>query len=272
MRNSNTLSSAAFALAITGWLAGCATPAPDGKPSDGIKAAAAPAAPAATPSAATPAGPMAAAVASAASGASGRATPSAAPGPTPGGPPAFATVIKDARRIEGPLTMWQKEDKVWIELTPAQFGKHYLLSPKIKSGISDAFVLGGLMAYPINGAGGPQVVQFQRVHNQVRLQAVNTEVAATAGTPEARAVADSYSNSLLGATAVASLAHPDRKSVLIEANGLFLSDMMGIGMMLQRGLRQGYGLDRNNSLITAVRGSDDAITLQYNFSGVFFLA
>ena len=29
------------------------------------------------------------------------------------------------------------------------------------------------MAYPVNGAGGPQVVEFLRVHNQVRLQARN---------------------------------------------------------------------------------------------------
>jgi len=263
MRNSKSLSSAACVLAVTGWLAGCATPAPDGKAADGIKAAAAPGAPAATPTAASPVATKAVAVASAASGAnSASGRPASATGPTPGAPPAFATVIKDARRIEGALTLWQKDDKVWIELTPAQFGKQFLLSPKIKSGISDAFVLGGLMAYPINGAGGPQVVQFQRVHNQVRLQAVNTEVAAMAGTPEARAVADSYSNSLLGATTVASQPHPDRKSVLIEANGLFLSDMMGIGMMLQRGLRQGYGLDRNNSHITAVRGTDDAVVIE----------
>ena len=50
--------------------------------------------------------------------------------------------------------------------------------------------------------------------------------------------------------------------LLIEANGIFLSDMLGIGMMLQRGLRQGYGLDRANSVITAVRGNDHAVTLE----------
>ena len=77
---------------------------------------------------------------------------------------------------------------------------------------------------------------------------------AKAGTPEAHAVASSYSNSLLGAAPVASQPHPDRKSVLVEANALFLNDMLGVGMMLQRGLRQGYGLDRGNSVITAVRG------------------
>ncbi|MDP2004815.1 MAG: zinc-dependent metalloprotease [Rubrivivax sp.] len=183
------------------------------------------------------------------------AKPPGTPGGPPGGPPPFATVIKDARRIDGPLVLWQKDEKVWIELLPAQLGQPFLLSPKIKSGISEAWVLGGLMALPINGAGGAQVVEFLRVHNQVRLQARNTEVMAAAGTPEARAVADSYSNSLLASVPVVSQPHPDRKSVLVEANGIFLGDVMGIGMMLQRGLRQGYGLDRANSVFTALRGS-----------------
>jgi hypothetical protein len=227
-------------------------------------AAAAPAAatpPATTPAAATP--PAAAAAASAPGATAARPpAPPAPPAAAPGGPPPFATVIREARRIDGPLTLWQKDDKVWIELRPGQLGKPFLLSPKIKSGIGEAFVLGGLMAFPVNGAGGVQVVEFVRVHNQVRLQARNTEVAAKAGTPEARAVEASYSHSLLGATPVASQPHPDRKTILIEANGLFLSDMLGVGMMLQRGLRQGYGLDRSNSLITAVRGNDLAVTIE----------
>lgn len=186
------------------------------------------------------------------------------PPPTtpPGGPPPFATVIKDARRIDGALTLWQKDEKVWVELKPEQFGQPFLFSPKIKSGISEAWVLGGLMAYSINGAGGSQVIEFQRLHNQVRLQARNMDVMAAAGTPEARAVADSYSHSLLGAVPVVSQPHPDRKSVLIEGHSLFLSDMLGIGMMLQRGTRQGYTLDRSNTLITAVRGSDVATVIE----------
>ena len=219
--------------------------------------------PVATPPAATAAAPTG--PGAAASGSANGARPTsgfAGTPPTPGTPPPFATVVREARRIDGPLTLWQKEDKVWIELLPEQFGKPFLLSPKIKDGIGEAFVLGGLMAYPVNGAGGVQVVEFVRVHSQVRLQARNTDVTAKPGTPEARAVASSYSHSLLGATPVASLPHPDRKSVLIEANGIFLSDLMGVGMMLQRGLRQGYGLDRANSVITAVRGSDAATIIE----------
>jgi len=185
------------------------------------------------------------------------ATPSAA-----GGPPPFANVVRDAKRIDGPLALWQKDEKVWIELAPAQFGKPFLLSPKIKSGIGEAWVLGGLMAHPVNGAGGPQLVEFVRVHNTVRLQARNTNIVAPPGTPEARAVADSYSHSLLGVAGVASQPHPERKSVLVEANSFFISDMLGVGMLLQRAFRQGYGLDRGNSTITAARSSKEAVVLE----------
>ena len=274
MRIRPTTRRAALTAATTVLLGACAqVPKVDAAKPDATDkvAAAAPFAAASAPVTA-PAGPAGAASAGAGPmGATAAATaarpgisgaPVVAPSGPPGGPPPFATVIKDARRIDGPLVMWQKEDKVWIELLPAQMGQPFLLSPKIKSGISEAWVLGGLMALPVNGAGGAQVVEFVRVYNQVRLQARNTEVMAAAGSPEARAVADSYSNSLLAAVAVASAPHPDRKSVLVEANGIFLGDMLGIGMMLQRGLRQGYALDRSNSVITAVRGSPVATTLE----------
>lgn len=273
------------ALAATALLlAGCAPLPPASTPADDAQGGArsagpGPAAPATAETVraaqavapATP--PTAAAPSVAATPATPGATPAVAPAATPGapsgspggpqaGPPPFASVIKDARRIDGPLTLWQKEDKVWIELEPAQFNQPFLLSPKIKSGIGQGGVLGGLMALPFNGAGGAQVVEFVRVHRQVRLQARNTEVLAKAGTPEARAVEASYSHSLLGAVALASQPHPDRKSVLIEANALFLADVIGVGGMLQRGLRQGYGLDRNNTIFTAVRGSPQAVTLE----------
>jgi hypothetical protein len=217
-----------------------------------------------TPTTPKTAAPMAAASASTGAVAAAQARPPTPPvaAPAPGTPPPFATVIKDARRIDGALTLWQKDDKVWIELLPSQFDQPWLLSPKIKSGIGEAWVLGGLMALPVNGAGGAQLVEFRRVHNQVRLQARNTDVTVTPGSPEARAVVDSYSHSLLGAVPVVSQPHPERKSVLIEANPLFLTDMLGIGMMLQRSLRQGYGLDRGNSAITAVRGSEQAVVIE----------
>jgi hypothetical protein len=269
------LITAALAAALT---AGCTTLKTEDGAANKVVNKPAPAAVVAAAPAAAPAPAPAPVAPAAAASATTPPTATAAPGlnvrpstlPLPGSPPPFATVVKDARRIDGPLTLWQKDDKVWIELLPAQMGQPFLLSPKIKSGIGEAWVLGGLMAFPINGAGGQQVIEFVRVHNQVRMQARNTDISAKPGTPEARGLADSYSNSLLGSAAVASAPHPERNSILIEANGLVLNDIMGVGMMLQRGLRQGYGLDRSNSVVTAVRGSSAATIIEtqnHYFSG-----
>jgi hypothetical protein len=210
-------------------------------------------------SAAAPATSTAPATGAAGSASAGQAPPAAA---ASGSLPPFATVTKDARQISGPITAWQKEDKLWLELAPEHFDRPFILSPKLSSGIGEAFILGGLMAYPVSGAGGAQVVEFVRVHNQVRLQARNVDVYAKPGTPQARAAAVSYSASLLGTTLVASQPHPQRQSVLIDASSLFLSDLLGVGMQLQRAFRQGYNLDPRNSHVTAVRGSAVSLEIQ----------
>jgi Met-zincin/Domain of unknown function (DUF5117) len=232
--------------------------------------AAAPAAPVRAGGNAFAVAPAASAPAATTPSSSAPAAPAAPAAAPPGSPPPFATVVQGARRVAGPLVMWQKDDRVWLELMPQQLGQPFLLSPKIRTGIGEGSLLGGLMAYSVNGAGGIQVVEFVRVHNTIRLQARNTDVFATPGTPEARTVASAFSASLMGATPVASQPHPERKSILIDAGSLFLSDMLGVGMQLQRMFRQGYSLERGNTVITAVRGSADASvieTLNHYFTG-----
>jgi hypothetical protein len=112
------------------------------------------------------------------------------------------------------------------------------------------------------GPGGAQLVEFRRIHNMVQLVARNIEYFAKAGTPEARAVQAAFSPSLIGSAPVASQPHPESKAVLIEAHGMFASDMLGIGAMLQRAYRQGYAFDARNSAVVAVRGSADATVVE----------
>jgi len=199
----------------------------------------------------------ASAPASAASGAAPIATP-----PAPGQPQPFAAVIKDAKKLDGFLAAWQKDEKVWIELAPEDFGKPMLLAPKIAQGIGEAGFFGGSMVGPYGRYGRQQLVEFRRVHNQVQLIARNTEYRANPGTPESRAVQAGFSPSLIASTAVASQAHPERKSVLIEANALFLNDLLGLGIALQRNYRQGYAFDSRNSAITSVRGKPDQVVFE----------
>jgi hypothetical protein len=167
------------------WLGGCASLMPAASP------------PSAGASASGGGGrPVAAApVAPAASGVPpGTPQPAVAP---PGSPAPFATVIKDAKKIDGFVTLYQKDEKVWLELRPEDFNKPFFLSPKLATGIGEAMVFGGLMD-------DERVIEFRRVHNQVQMIALNTEFTAKAGTPEGRSVAASFSPSLLASTPVAS--------------------------------------------------------------------
>lgn len=217
----------------------------------------APAAPAASTNAAGLTGPSAASRPAAA--ASGVTPPGAnvpTPPPVPGQPPPFAVVMKDARKVDGLFTAWQKDEKLWLELRPEDFNQPFFLSPKLTQGIGEKRLFGGLMV------NGPRLVQFRRQHNVVQLIALNLQQVAKAGSPEARAVASAISPSLLGANLVASQPHPERKSVLVDASGLFLGDLLGLGMALQRTFRQGYSLDARNSAFVTVRGKPDLLVLE----------
>ncbi|BDI07027.1 zinc-dependent metalloprotease [Sphaerotilus microaerophilus] len=247
----------AAVLTLAALLSACAT-----VPGGGVEASASPAA-APGAAASAPAGKPAA-VAQAGNGSARPATAPGAPAaaPAPGQPPAFAVLTKDAKKIDGLLGVWQKDEKFWIELSEQDFGVPLFLSPKIASGIGEGSVLGGLMASRWGVYGGPQLVEFRRIHNQVQLIARNTDFIARPGTPEARAVSAGFSPSLLASAPVASLAHPERRTVLVEANALFQGDLLGLGMALQQKYRQGYALDGRNTAITTVRGKRDEVVLE----------
>ncbi|HEX4232898.1 MAG TPA: zinc-dependent metalloprotease [Caldimonas sp.] len=229
-----------FVIAAAGALAGCTTF------QTFVTGAAAPA-----PGASAPSGPI---------GPGGAASGLRPPGAPPvlaanGGLRPFADLVKDAKRSDGVIAFWQKDDKVWLELTPDDFDQPFFLSPKLKTGIGERNFYGGLME-------DDGIVEFRRIHNQVQMIWLNTGYVAKAGTPEAAAIEAGYSPSLLSSAPVLSLPEPEHKAVLVEANALFLADLLGFGMDLQRTYRQGYAFDARNSAITTVRSTPDAVVLE----------
>jgi hypothetical protein len=249
------------ALAAAG-LAGCATLRP--APAAGGAAVAAPA-----PAAAAASAPFVAAravgPAAAASGPGG-----ATPPPAPGQPPAFATVIKDAKEIKGLFPLWQKDEKVWIELKPEDFNKPFFFAPKLARGIGENGIFGGSMYVP-GARVDDRIVEFRRQYNTVQLVAVNSEfIARDAKSPEARAVGVGFAPSLLSSAPVASSPHPERKTVLVDAGTLLLNDVLAIGTALQRAYRQGYALEGRNTQFTQVRGKPDAVV--FNIDAHYYTA
>ena len=216
--------------------------------------------------------PAASEPASAASGAAPSASAGAARAPAvrasaprvaaaPSGPPLppFASLTQGSRRVDGMLTLWQKEDKVWLELKPEDFNKPMFFSPKISQGIGEGGLFGGTMLRPYAEWGSPQIVEFRKIHNLVQLVALNETFRAKAGTPQAHAVDSAYPVSLIGSTPVASQPDGASQGVLVAANNLFLVDTLGMAIHLQQMFRQGYGFDQRNSYFDKVRGSADEV-------------
>lgn len=157
------------------------------------------------------------------------------------------------------LRLYQKDDKVWIEIAPEQFDQPYFLKSAINQGIGEARIFGGSMNYPF---GVVQVVTFHKIGTTVQLIAKNTKYTAQAGTPEAYAVAAGFSDSLLASATVVSQPHPERKSVLIEANALLLADLPFAVTELERTFRQSYSFDAKNSSLGKVSGTSDTVNFE----------
>jgi hypothetical protein len=241
--------------AVAAVAAGCATP-PATPPA--VPAATPPAAnatPAATPSASTAASPRPAAA--------GTAAPAARPPapPSPGTPPPFAEVTKEAKSASGFLTIWTKDERTWLEIPAGRLDQPFFFGASLASGLGERFLLPGLMT-------GHRVVVLRRVGNTVQLVARNLHARAPEGTPLARAVAESYSDSLLAVAPLAAAPHPERKSLLVDANALLGGDLSGTQTFLEASFRLPYALDRANSSIERTRTGEQgtAIVMRSHFS------
>ncbi len=87
----------------------------------------------------------------------------------------FADVVKDAKESQGLFNLWQKDEKVWIELEPEQFDRPFFFKSAVNHGIGESRIFGGAMTYPI---GLSQIVVFHKHGQTVQLIAKNVKYTA----------------------------------------------------------------------------------------------
>ncbi len=162
----------------------------------------------------------------------------------------FVDIVKEAKEHPGFLNLYTKDEKVWIEIRPEQFDQPFFMQVNRTSGVGerDPFANPMLRSY---------IVEFHRLGNNVQLLAKNNHFFAKEGTPLARAVRESSSDSLIGAVPQVSQPHPERKSILIEANTLLLVDIPAGSTALEAAYHIPYGFDSRNSSFTATRNSPE---------------
>ena len=166
---------------------------------------------------------------------------------------AFAEVIKDAKKQDGLFPIWRKDEKIWLEIPKAMLNKAFLFTVNIANSVGER----GLYASQM---GGDWMSEFRVVGKQVQLLALNTKFRSVSGEGSKRAIEQAFSPSLLGSGAVASLEHPERKSVLVDA-GFLLSDIPGYSTRLEVAYRLPYAVDKPNSSIEYARAEAALSTL-----------
>jgi Met-zincin/Domain of unknown function (DUF5117)/Domain of unknown function (DUF5118) len=192
------------------------------------------------------------------------APPTAPPAPAASTAPTrpFNDLIKDAKVTKGWFTTYQKDDKVWLEVLPEQFNQTFAMSMNITHGIGEKNLYGNLMGGYGAAGRGTRMIKFLKLNpGTVQVMAINDSVGPKDETPIGLAVQRAFSDSLVGNAVIASAPHPTRKSVLVELNSLFTSDIAHVSYQLEQAFRQSYALDARNSSIEKIRITDDQLTI-----------
>ncbi len=161
----------------------------------------------------------------AANGGHGQPTPATTPEPPKF--PDFSVVTKGAKVSEGLFNLYQKDDTLLAEIQPFQFDKNFLMPVAIAKG-------GGVGGTTLNFE-QQWVVSFRRVGDKVFVVRKNVKYTARPGSPEAKALDTTYTDSVLAALPIKTL-NPMKGSVLVDFNQIFFTDFadMGVGFIDQQ--------------------------------------
>jgi hypothetical protein len=181
----------------------------------------------------------------------------AAERPEAGAPKSYAEVSRGATVVPGFFKLLKKDDKVWVEIRPEQLDKPFFVTVNTLAGVGERGLYGSQM-------GESYVAVFKKIGNQVQLIAKNTDYVAAPNTPQAHAVAQAFSDSLIASAAAASQPHPQSKAFLVEANALLFADIPNYLVRLEAAYRMPFAFDARNTSFTRVRADDMLTGFQVN--------
>jgi hypothetical protein len=162
----------------------------------------------------------------------------------------FDEITKDFSATLGLFPIWSKDNKTFIEIPEDWFNKPFLFTINVAESIGEK----GLYASQM---GMRELVQWERHGDRVQLIALNTKFRASG--EGALAVRQAFSSSLLTHGKQLSEPHPQKRSILLDANNLLMRDILGLSTELETAFRLPFSMDVENSRFTASR-SDEVLT------------
>jgi hypothetical protein len=167
------------------------------------------------------------------------------------GQTAAATLLKDAARLPGLITLYRKDDKLHAELPDAMLGKEFFVLTSISRGIGERSLLGGMSL----GFGDDWVWQFRKVDETIQVVRRNVRFFATKGSPEEKAVDLAYTDSILFSLPIKG--RGPGGGHLIDLSAVFLTDLPRIAAVLP-----GFSFARDRSSWGRVKVFPDNVELE----------
>ena len=165
--------------------------------------------------------------------------------------PAFSSVIKDATKLEGLITLHKKETSVYAEIPSSIQNKDLIMVMSIARGIGQQPLLGGMSW----GFGDDWVWQFRKVDDTIRIVRRNVRFTANKGSPEDKAVGLAYTDSVLYSLPIATMS-PGGAPV-VDLTPVFMSDIPQLSQVLS-----GFVFSSNKSNWATVKSYPDNVELE----------
>jgi hypothetical protein len=165
--------------------------------------------------------------------------------------PAHEAILKDSTAVNGLIPLYQKGDRLYAEFGGDQYNSEYIVLISIARGIGQGDLLGGMSW----GFGDDWVWTFRKVDENVHIVRKNVRFKADKGTPEATAVRNAYTDSVLFSLPI--VTKGPKGGDLVDLTPVFMSDLPQIGVALP-----GFGFAREKSSWAAVKGFDKNVELQ----------
>ncbi len=166
-------------------------------------------------------------------------------------PPKYASYLKDAKAIHGLIPLHHKGSKLYAELSSSHYSSEYIVLISIARGIGQGPLYGGMSW----GFGDDWVWKFRKVDDHLHIIRRNVRFKANKDTPEAAAVANAYTDSVLFSLPI--ITKGPKGGDLVDLTPVFMSDLPQISMVLR-----GFVFSASKSSWAGVKGFNDNVELQ----------
>ena len=169
----------------------------------------------------------------------------------------YEKFVKDLKRIDGNMPLYQKGKKIFLEMPEDKLGKLFLIQAAFNTGLNSMMLHPGM---PIGGQ-AVDAFRFDKGEDSVSLVRPNINNRWAADDAFKVGAERMFPEAILGTYPIEQQ-DPDKKLLLINISQLFTGDFLHLGEMIAGGLGGMYALDTSRSGPEKVKGFLDNSTVQ----------